>query len=41
MSPIGNPTQNIIVSKPIVRPEIVAGRGVTRERGTTTKVMNK
>ena len=39
---IGRPTQNMIVSMPIVRPVIVAGRGVTRERnGTTTKVMNK
>jgi hypothetical protein len=31
----------MIVSMPIVRPVIVAGRGVTRESGTTTKVMIK
>ena len=41
ISAMGRPIQNMIVSMPIVRPVIVAGRGVTRESGTTTKVIIK
>ena len=38
---IGSPTQNIIVIRPMMKPETVIGRCGIRDNGSTTKFINK